>query len=102
MWYFGIVAVTLGQPPASLRHKPTNEQAKITEFQSELVVLAAALNGGEKMTTAGETMTVGEANYFVERAVARFLTTGRAQLRAGADPDALVKMEKGSVFDYKP
>lgn len=89
-------AVTLPSPPWSLRQAPVNEHALLTEFQSDLVNLASALNGarGHKTTSASNSqLTVGEANFFVETAVSRFLQAGRAQLKTGADPESLVKAD---------
>jgi phospholipase C len=89
---------TLPSPPWSLRQAPVNEHALLTEFQSDLVNLASALNGarGHKTTTTSASdsqLTVGEANFFVETAVSRFLQAGRAQLKTGADPESLVKAD---------
>ncbi len=92
-------AATLPSPPWSLRQAPVNEHALLTEFQSDLVNLASALNGarGQKTTTttsaSDSQLTVGEANFFVETAVSRFLQAGRAQLKSGADPESLVKAD---------
>lgn len=84
---------TLASPPYSLRHTAVNEAAPLTEFQSELVLLAASLNGGQMMKAAGERMTVAEANFFVKSSVARFLNAGRAHLRAGGDPNAVINVQ---------
>ncbi len=91
-------AATLPSPPWSLRQAPVNEHALLTEFQSDLVNLASALNGarGHKTTSTSASdsqLTVGEANFFVETAVSRFLQAGRAQLKSGADPESLVKAD---------
>ncbi len=90
-------AATLPSPPWSLRQAPVNEHALLTEFQSDLVNLASALNGARahKTTTSASDsqLTVGEANFFVETAVSRFLQAGRAQLKTGADPESLVKAD---------
>lgn len=84
---------TVASPPYSLRHAPVNETAAVTEFQSELVLLAASLNGGRAMKSAGEKMTVAEADFFVKASVARFLKAGRAHLKAGGDPSATIHVE---------
>jgi len=92
-----VCAATLPSPPWSLRQAPVNEHALLTEFQSDLVNLASALNGArdQKTTTSASDsqLTVGEANFFVETAVSRFLQAGRAQLKTGADRESLVKAD---------
>lgn len=84
---------TVASPPYSLRHAPVNQFATVTEFQSELVLLAASLNGGRAMKTAGEKMTVEEADFFIKSSVSRFLNAGRAHLKAGGDPNAMIHVE---------
>lgn len=91
---------TLASPPYSLRKTSVNEEATLTEFQSELVVLAAALNGGKSMKTAGEEMTVAEANFFVKESVTRFLNAGRAHLKAGGDPNSTINVQ-GVEMEYR-
>ncbi|ERN09770.1 non-specific phospholipase C1 [Amborella trichopoda] len=79
----------------SLRHKDPNEDAKLTEFQVELIQLASQLNGDHVLNSypdMGKTMTVGEANRYAEDAVSRFLEAGRAALKAGANETAIVTM----------
>ncbi|KAJ7521264.1 hypothetical protein O6H91_19G044300 [Diphasiastrum complanatum] len=76
----------LPSPPWSLRHAPQNENAKLTEFQEELVQLAAQLNGDHALKaypTLGKTMTVKEANDYVQSSVSCFLQASTKALKAG-------------------
>lgn len=45
------------------------------------------------MKTAGAKMTVGEADFFIKLSVSRFLSAGRAHLKAGGDPNAMIKVK---------
>ncbi|KAJ7522636.1 hypothetical protein O6H91_18G020800 [Diphasiastrum complanatum] len=85
----------LPSPPWSLRHSPVNEDAKLTEFQEELVQLAAQLNGDHALSSypeMGKTMTVKEANAYVEDAVSCFLEASRIALKSGADESTIVQL----------
>ncbi|GKV26196.1 hypothetical protein SLEP1_g35539 [Rubroshorea leprosula] len=87
---------TLPEVKVSLRPWGPKEDAKLSEFQVELVQLASQLNGDHVLSTypdIGKYMTVGEANRYVEDAVKRFLEAGRAALRAGANESAIVTMK---------
>lgn len=79
----------------SLRPRGPKEDAKLSEFQLELIQLASQLCGDHVLSTypdIGKNMNVGEANRYVEDAVERFLEAGRAALRAGANESAIVTM----------
>lgn len=79
----------------SLRSRGPEEDAKLSEFQVELIQLASQLNGDHVLNAypnIGKNMTVGEANKYAEDAVKRFLEAGRAALRAGANDSAVVTM----------
>ncbi|KAG0606352.1 hypothetical protein M758_9G134400 [Ceratodon purpureus] len=91
---------TLVSPAYSLRHAAVNEEATLTEFQSELVLLAASLNGGKSMKTAGEKMTVAEADFFIKQSVSRFLNAGRAHMNSGGDPNATIHVQ-GVELEYR-
>ncbi|GAB4859959.1 NPC intracellular cholesterol transporter 1 [Ancistrocladus abbreviatus] len=85
----------LPEVKVSLRPWGPKEDAKLSEFQVELIQLASQLNGDyilNKYPDIGKNMTVGEANKYAEDAVRRFLEAGRAALRAGADESAIVTM----------
>ncbi|KAK9727143.1 hypothetical protein RND81_05G261000 [Saponaria officinalis] len=79
----------------SLRPFGAREDAKLSEFQVELIQLASQLIGDHVLNTypdIGKNMTVSEANKYAEDAVRRFLEAGKAALRAGADESAIVTM----------
>lgn len=80
----------------SLRPFGPREDAKLSEFQMELIQLASQLNGDHVLKSypdIGKNMTVKEANDYAEDAVHRFLEAGKAALRAGADESAIVTMK---------
>uniref|UniRef100_A0A803PVE8 Non-specific phospholipase C1 n=1 Tax=Cannabis sativa TaxID=3483 RepID=A0A803PVE8_CANSA len=86
---------TLPEVKTSLRPWGPKEDAKLSEFQVEMIQLASQLNGDYVLNTypnIGERMTVGEANKYAEDAVKRFLEAGRAALKAGANESAIVTM----------
>ncbi|KAL5984429.1 NPC intracellular cholesterol transporter 1 [Asimina triloba] len=79
----------------SLRPSGPKEDTTISEFQLELIQLASQLNGDHVLNSypdIGKSMTVRQANWYAEDAVARFLEAGRAALRAGANESAIVTM----------
>lgn len=79
----------------SLRPFGPRENAKLSEFQIELIQLASQLNGDHVLNTypdIGKNMTVNEANQYAEDAVHRFLEAGKVAIRAGADESAIVTM----------
>lgn len=85
----------LPEVTTALRPFGAREDAKLSEFQVELVQLASQLNGDHVLNTypdIGKNMTVSEANKYAEDAVKRFLEAGKAALRAGADESAIVTM----------
>lgn len=79
-----------------LRIIDPKKDSLLSEFQRELVQLAAFLNGDYFVTSfSGETnknMTIREANSYIERAVLRFLAAGRQAIKLGADGSAIVNM----------
>ena len=82
-------------PPWSLRHSPSNESAPLTEFQEELIQLASQLNGDHQRPEyphLGKSMNVGQAHAYATSALAKFLETGRAALRAGVDPETVLEV----------
>lgn len=86
---------TLPDPIKSLRPTLTNEDKEISEFQEELVILAAQLIGDDLLknySDIGKHMTVKQANSYVEDAVVRFLEAGRLALMAGANESAIIQM----------
>jgi phospholipase C len=86
-------AEEIPSPPWSLRHSPSNESAPLTEFQEELIQLASQLNGDHQLPEyphLGKSMNVGQGFAYATNAMAKFLETGRAALRAGADPETVI------------
>ncbi|KMT05080.1 hypothetical protein BVRB_7g172340 [Beta vulgaris subsp. vulgaris] len=85
----------LPEVKVSLRPFGPREDAKLSEFQIELIQLASQLNGDHVLNTypdIGKNMTVNEANQYAEDAVNRFLEAGKAAIEAGADDSAIVTM----------
>ena len=79
----------------SLRPFGAREDAKLSEFQIELIQLASQLNGDHVLNSypdIGRNMTVSEASDYAEDAVNRFIEAGKAAIRAGADESAIVTM----------
>lgn len=79
----------------SLRPWGPREDKELSEFQVELIQLAAQLVGDYILNTypdMGKNMTAGEANRYAEDAVKRFLEAGKAAIRAGANESAIVTM----------
>ncbi|KAL9415798.1 hypothetical protein AB3S75_039067 [Citrus x aurantiifolia] len=87
--------VTLPEVTRSLRPWGPREDKELSEFQVELIQLAAQLVGDYVLNTypdMGKNMTAGEANRYAEDAVKRFLEAGKAAIRAGANESAIVTM----------
>lgn len=86
---------TLPEVGGLLRPWGPKEEARLSEFQVELIQLASQLNGDHVLhgyPHIGKSMTVGQANQYAEDAVARFLEAGKAALMAGANESATVIM----------
>lgn len=101
--YLITFAAEIPSPPWSLRHSPSNESAPLTEFQEELIQLASQLNGDHQRPEyphLGKSMNVGQAHAYATNALAKFLETGRAALRAGVDPETVIEVTP-SVIDRK-
>ncbi|XP_065876920.1 non-specific phospholipase C1 [Euphorbia lathyris] len=84
---------TLPEVEMSLRPRGADEDARLSEFQVEMIQLASQLNGDYVLNSypdMGKSMKVGEANRYAEDSVKRFLEAGRAALRAGANESAIV------------
>lgn len=66
----------------------------LSEFQRELVDLAAALNGDFPLSSSSDettkNMTVWEADQYVTRAVSRFLQASKEAVASEADQSAIV------------
>ncbi|XP_043718686.1 non-specific phospholipase C2-like [Telopea speciosissima] len=82
--------------PVKLRKGEAKEDAKLSEFQKELIHLAAVLKGDHLLTTypkkIGKQMTVKEGKQYVEDAVNRFFEAVHSAKRMGVDEEQIVKM----------
>ncbi|WOL01721.1 non-specific phospholipase C6-like [Canna indica] len=91
-------------PP--LRNISAREDSWLSEFQRELVELAAFLNGDYFFTSlsreTSKQMTVREANAYVNRAVSRFLEAGKQAKKLGADGSAIVNMRSSLTSKTTP
>ncbi|KAL0008282.1 hypothetical protein SO802_009784 [Lithocarpus litseifolius] len=85
--------VTLGEP-VKLRDAGPPDQAKLSEFQEELVQLAAVLNGDHRKETYPdklvENMTVAEAAKYVKDAFKTFLDECDKARASGVSEDEIV------------
>lgn len=79
-----------------IRNSPANENAKLTEFQQELMQLAAVMKGDNILTSypeaIGKDMNVKEGRQYMKEAVRRFFEAGRLAKRMGVSEDQIVQM----------
>ncbi|XP_073050848.1 non-specific phospholipase C2-like [Primulina eburnea] len=82
--------------PVKIRQGDANEDAKVSEFQQELIQLAAVLRGDDILTSNlgnfGKEMTVREAKKYMEDSVQSFFEAGFAAAMMGVDEEQIVKM----------
>lgn len=82
--------------PVKIRNSPANENAKLTEFQQELMQLAAVMKGDNILTSypeaIGKDMNVKEGRQYMKEAVRRFFEAGRLAKRMGVSEDQIVQM----------
>ncbi|KAF8009290.1 hypothetical protein BT93_J0324 [Corymbia citriodora subsp. variegata] len=82
--------------PVKIRKGEANEDAKPSEFQQELLQLAAVLKGDHIFTSYperfGKDMTVKTGKEYMEDAVKGFLEAGRYAKKMGVDGEQIVKM----------
>ncbi|XP_027177698.1 non-specific phospholipase C2 [Coffea eugenioides] len=82
--------------PVRIRQGEAKEDAKLTEFQQELVQLAAVLKGEDILATypqqIGKEMTVKEGKQYMKDAVKSFFEAGFSAKRMGVHEDQIVKM----------
>jgi phospholipase C len=74
--------------PSSLRPSPANEDGKLSEFQDELLTLAASLNGE---AAPSDCTTVQRAYTFIMQAIANFFDAASAASQAGLPPNTPVQ-----------
>lgn len=81
---------------APLRTTEADENRGLSEFQSEVVQLAAVLNGDHFLSSfpdaMSKKMSVKEAHGYVRGAVSRFITASKEAINLGADESAIVDM----------
>jgi len=89
------ISATLPNPP-KIRQSGANEEAKLSDFQKELVQLAAILNGDYTLKSypeeIGKKMNVREGKKYMGDSVRRFFEAGRLAKSLGADDHEIVKM----------
>lgn len=82
--------------PVKIRQSEADEDTKLSEFQQELVHLAAVLKGDNILTSypekIGVGMTVRQGKEYMEEAVRRFFEAGRLAKRMGVGGEHIVKM----------
>lgn len=81
---------------APLRSTEAKEDSRLSEFQGEVVQLAAVLNGDHFLSSFPDEMSnkmnVKKAHEYVRGAVARFIRASKEAIKLGADPSAIVDM----------
>ncbi|XP_077212203.1 non-specific phospholipase C6 [Tasmannia lanceolata] len=79
-----------------LRTTEANEERRLSEFQSEVVHLAAVLNGDHFLSSfpneISQRMNVKQAHEYVKGAVSRFIRASKEAIKLGADESAIVDM----------
>ncbi|CAM8920525.1 unnamed protein product [Rhodiola kirilowii] len=82
--------------PVPLRRREPNESMALSEFQCEMVQLAAVLNGDHYMTSFWndkiKKLSVKDAHEYVKGAVSRFIRASTEAINLGADKSAIVDM----------
>ncbi|KAF9675660.1 hypothetical protein SADUNF_Sadunf09G0055400 [Salix dunnii] len=82
--------------PTRVRKSEPNEDAKLTEFQQELLQLAAVLKGDHILTSypdkIGKEMTVKQGNDYMDDALKRFFEAGLYAKSMGVDEEQIVQM----------
>ncbi|CAM8912631.1 unnamed protein product [Rhodiola kirilowii] len=80
-----------------LRKSEPDENSEVTEFQNELVQMAAVLNGDHLLSSfqddeTSKKMSVKEADEYVKGAVSRFIRASKEAVMLGANESAIVDM----------
>ena len=83
--------------PVKIRQGEPKENGKLSEFQQELIQLAAVLKGDNVFTSypdaVGKDMTVKQGKDYMEDAVRRFLEAGRYAKKMGVSEEHIVQMK---------
>ncbi|CAN1250456.1 Non-specific phospholipase C2 [Linum perenne] len=84
-------------PATGIRQGDANEDAKLSEFQQEMLQLAAVLKGDHILSSypneIGKKMSVKEGTVYMEDAVKRFFQAGRFAKKMGVDDEQIVQMK---------
>ncbi|XP_052139939.1 non-specific phospholipase C2-like [Oryza glaberrima] len=92
--------------PMRIRLTEANEEAKLSEFQQELVQLASVLNGDHQLSSLQDTirdrMNVREGIAYMRGAVKRFFEAGMSAKRMGVDDEQIVKMRPSLTTRTSP
>ncbi|RYR63885.1 hypothetical protein Ahy_A04g021642 [Arachis hypogaea] len=80
-----------------MRQGEAKEDGKMSEFQQELIQLAAVIKGENILTSypdrVGKNMTVKQGKDYMEKAVRRFFQAGRYAKKMGVSNDHIVQMK---------
>ncbi|CAL5444409.1 unnamed protein product [Camellia sinensis] len=91
---------------APLRRTEADENRGLSEFQSEVVQLAAVLNGDHFLSSFPDEMSkklnVKEAHEYVRGAVSRFIRASKEAIKLGADQSAIVDMRSSLTTRSPP
>ncbi|XP_057430393.1 non-specific phospholipase C2 [Lotus japonicus] len=83
--------------PVKIRKSGPNEDAKLSEFQQELIQLAAVIKGDNIFTsypdTIGKDMTVKQGKDYMDDAAKRFFEAGRYARKMGVSEEHIVQMK---------
>ncbi|BAT88985.1 Non-specific phospholipase [Vigna angularis] len=83
--------------PVKIREGGPNEDAQMSEFQQELIQLAAVLKGDNILTSfpgkIGKDMTVKQGKDYMDDAVRRFFEAGRYAKKMGVNEEHIVQMK---------
>lgn len=98
--YIANFVVKLSEP-VKLREAAAHEQAKLSEFQEELVQMAATLNGDHRKSIypnkLTENMSVSDAVKYVEDAFKTFLNECDKARQSGLDGSEIIDCAKAST-----
>lgn len=101
---FCYFAVTLSEPPR-LRETEAKEDAQVSDFQAELVQMAATLNGDHKKDVYPhklvENLTVSDAAKYCDGAIKAFLDECEKAKQSGVDESQIVVCGASSVTATK-
>ena len=93
--YYAFITETLPDV-TPLRTTEAKEDSGLSEFQGEVVQLAAVLNGDHFLSSfpdeMSKKMNVKEAHEYVRGAVLRFIRASKEAIKLGADQSAIVDM----------